>query len=300
MIATSDLASLDSQLQRHQEYHPDILGIGGGDGTVSHTLTKVQDLWGYIPPHLAVYSMGTMNNVAIPLGAYDGLYDTIKRNLGLDTKSVRVAQYVGESSANLHTKNLAPMNINGRLGFNIGFGTVAKMVWLYYGKTKEQFNTGVQESDQQKSGMMQVAGLLMEAFLMLGYPSSAASQFFNQPIGAQIYIDGQRRDRATGIYLASYEQQNTGIFRAVPSPGARSNPGQMEVVMSHGPIQDVITSLPAIMRGKPAKNTQYLYAYELRLESDRAIVAQVDGEFMFGKEFVVRPDAPLRFVSLRS
>ena len=298
VIATPDLSSLDLELQRHQTYQPDVLGIGGGDGTVSHTLTQVQRLWGYIPSNLAVYAMGTMNNVAVPLGACGGLYDTLKRYVGLDTKPVRVAQYIGRSSSSLHTESLAPMNINGRLGFNVGFGTTAKMVWMYYGKSMEQFYAGSQQSEQQKSGMMQVAGLLVEAFRALCNSSSAASQFFNQPLDAAIYIDGQKIEPATGIYLASYEQQNTGIFRAIPSPGARRHPGQMEVVLSRGSIQDVILSLPSLMRGKPGRNMEYIQAKELRIESDKTIIAQVDGEFLCGREFEIRPDAPLKFISL--
>ncbi len=299
VLATSSVPELEEELQRYDAYSPDILGIGGGDGTVSHTLTQVQHLWGYVPPQIAVYAMGTMNNVAVPLGAYDGLYDTLKRYVGLTTKPVHLARYIGTSHPRLRTEKLTPMNINGRLGFNLGFGTTAKMVWRYYGKTMEQFHAGNQTTEQQKSGMMQVAGLLMDAFLALCYPSSATSQFFNQPLNATIYIDGQKIDPATGIYLASYEQQNTGIFRVIPSPGARRNPGQMEVVLSRGSIQDVIVSLPALMRGKPGRNMEYVRAKELRIESDKTIVGQVDGEFMFGKEFVIRPDEPLKFISMR-
>src|SRR3990167_9303993 len=71
VLTTSNLPELEQELQRHDTYSPNILGIGGGDGTVSCTLSKIKKIWGSIPKYVATYAMGTMNNVAIPVGGSD-------------------------------------------------------------------------------------------------------------------------------------------------------------------------------------------------------------------------------------
>lgn len=143
IIATPDLSSLEYHLRRYQEFHPDILGIGGGDGTASQTLTLVQKVWGEIPPYIASYALGTMNNLAIPLGLSDGLVDKLKQRTGIgDTKALQLARYIRESAENeteMNTQNISLLSMNGRYGFNLGMGLVPKLIWLYYGKSIDQY-----------------------------------------------------------------------------------------------------------------------------------------------------------------
>lgn len=322
VLATPSLLKLEQELQRHDDYHPDILGIGGGDGTVSRTLTEIKKIWGYVPEYVASYALGTMNNVAIPTRGSDGLIDTMKRYARIGkTKPVQLAQRIKEmvkKEEEFKTEKMSPLNINGQWGFNVGFGLTAKLVWMYYGRSidqhtrahqmlqqcsSEKYDAVVEKitSEQQKSGMIQAGKTALESINAMYSPSSPVYRFFNQPMKAEIYINGQKMNfdmPPTGIYIASYEQQNVGVFRGTPLPRARAVPGQMEVLISSASMKDIIMSLPAIMRGKSMRNTHYVQARELRLESEQVMIGQVDGEFVFGKEFVIRPDAPLKFISL--
>ena len=324
VLATPNFPELEKELQRHDAYSPDILGIGGGDGTVSRTLTKIKEIWGSIPEYLATYALGTMNNVALPTGGSDGLIDTMKRYARIgNTRPVQLAHYIGktvEREEEFKIEKLAPLNINGQWGFNAGFGITSKLVWMYYGRTAEKYaevQRGLQRISQggydiavkrlapekrEKSGTLRAAKTALDCIYAMYCPSSPINQFFNMLLEVDIYIDGQKMNfevPPTGIYIASYEQQNVGIFRGTPLPHARAVPGSMEVLISSATVKDIVLSLPAIMRGNPMRKTQYRQARELRVESEQVMIGQVDGEFVFGKEFVIRPDEALKFISMR-
>ncbi len=325
VLITPNLDILEQALQDQHDYHPDLLGIGGGDGTFSRTLTAVKAVWGFIPDYIAAYAMGTMNNVAVPLDASDSIRDQVKiRTKWGDTRAVQLAKYIQKTAAAgelPHLEKVTPLNMNGRLGFNLGFGLVPKLVWCYYGRSLEEYSRVEQELQgclpqeyeavfeqmaaenlTRKSGVLQAAKTALHTTMSMFNRSSPVSQFFNQPINAKLYLDGERiyfPIPPTGIYLASYEQQNMGLFRGTPSPGARAIHGMMEVIVTSASVGEIINDLPTIMRGQPLRNTQYFHTPELKIESEQVIIAQMDGEFMAGKEFVIRPDEPLKFISLR-
>lgn len=322
VLATSSLSELELELQQYRDYHPDILGIGGGDGTASRTLTKIQEVWGYLPKYLAVYAMGTMNNVATPLGVSSGFIDKVKQSMGKGkTKPVQLAEYIGKAVSageELNTEKIIPLHINDRLGFNLGFGVVSKLVWMYYNRTIDQYRRAERElercdpreyetlveqivSQEGKSGTWQAAKTALQSIVTVFNPSSPLYQFLNQPLNVRLSLDGQCVESIaplTSIYVASYEQQNVGVFRGKPSPGARAVAGKMEVIISSASPKEIIFSLPAINRGEPMRNTAYVHAQELRLESEQVMMGQVDGELIFGKEFVIRLDKELKCVSL--
>lgn len=325
VLITPNLADLEQQLQEQSDYHPDILGIGGGDGTFSRTLTAVKSVWEFIPDYIAAYAMGTMNNVAVPLDASDSIRDKIKlRTKWGDTRAVQLAKYIKKTAAAgelPHFENITPLNMNGHLGFNLGFGLVPKLVWSYYGRSREQYGRAEQELQgclpqeydavleqvmaekvTRKSGIIPAAKTALQSTLGMFNSSSHVSLFFNQPLDARLYLNGEKIDFSrppTGIYIASYEQQNMGLFRGTPSPGARAIYGMMEVIVTSASVGEIINDLPTIMRGQPIRNTEYLHTSELKIESKQVIIAQMDGEFIMGKEFVIRPDTALKFVSMK-
>lgn len=325
VLITPNLNILEQALLNQRDYNTGLLGIGGGDGTFSRTLTAVKQAWGFIPEYIAAYAMGTMNNVAVPLDASDSIMDKIKLHTKWgDTRAVQLAKYIQKTAAageQPHFENLTPLNMNGRIGFNLGFGLVPKLVWSYYGRSREQYTWAEQELqgclpseyemilDQvvaekaaRKSGVFQALKTALRTTMGMFNHSSPIYQFFNQPLEAKLYLDGQKMEfptPLTGIYLASYEQQNMGLFRGTPSPGARAIPGMMEVLVTSASVGDIINDLPSIIRGQPLRNTQYLHTAELKIESELVMIGQMDGEFVVGKEFTIKPDVPLKFVSLR-
>ena len=340
IVATPDLASLEYQLQKHRDFHPDILGIGGGDGTASQTLSLVHKVWGEFPRYLAPFAMGTMNNWAIPAGASDGLVDKLKLMTGIgDTKPVQVGRYItqcAKAKEEPHTEALALLDVNGRKGFNLGFGIVPKLVWTYYGKSIEQYQqlreelkyakpdeydaifNGISSAQQnlklidivtlaetsRKLGGINAVKAAVTAIKGVLFRSSKEYQFFSQPMNADIYLDGEKvilPSKPLGIYIASYEQSNIGLplIAPRPSPGARSVAGKMEVLLTYATPQEIVNSIPNIFAGKPIQNTHYYHARELRLESETPLIGEVDADFVFGQSFTVKYDQILKLISLK-
>ncbi len=247
IIATPDLDSLEYQLKRYKDYHPDILGIGGGDGTASRTLTLVQKVWGSLPEYIAPYAMGTMNNWAMPFGLNDGLVDKLKQRTGIgDTKAVQLARYIqrsAEQGTAMATSEMALLDVNGRRGFNIGFGLVPKLIWLYYGKTIDQYRQlerelstsapedyesvleGILTERKPWEGLIDVmaSGDLLRGLGTVNAVKTAAAsisgivlrrkkerEFFAEPLAADLYItepDGKERK-------LQLPQPATGIYIA--------------------------------------------------------------------------------------
>ncbi len=161
VITTSDPEYLEFILYKNRDYHPDILGIGGGDGTKSVTLTAVKKIWGYLPKYIAIFASGTNNNCAHTFGLTDGLTDkskkilpsTFKKILRLKTKPIQLARYIQQAvqqGQEIKTEPIDLLDINGKKGFNTGFFIVPKLLWTYYGKSIEQYKKlekAVQECD---------------------------------------------------------------------------------------------------------------------------------------------------------
>ena len=341
ILVTPDLATLEYQLEKHQDYHPDVLGIGGGDGTASQTLTLVQKIWGTLPQYIAPYALGTMNNWAIPSEASDGIIDKIKRSTGFgDTKAVQMAQYlqrIVKAEEKPVTEELTLLDVNGRQGFNLGFGLVPKLVWTYYGKSITQYQALQQELNQstasdyekifagifsarpaeknlidivtasetaKKSGGVNAVKAAMSAIKGVLQPSSKEYHFFSEPLDAEISIDGENvtlPHQPLGIYVASYEQSNIGLpwLCPYPSPEAREIPEKMQVVIPYGQPLDIVTSIPNIFRSQHIKNTRYYHASELRLRSNTPLIGEVDADFIFGREIVIKSGQTVHCLSLK-
>ncbi|HHE67534.1 MAG TPA: hypothetical protein ENL33_00510 [Candidatus Parcubacteria bacterium] len=150
VITTNDPEYLEFVLYKNRDYRPDILGIGGGDGTKTVTLTAVKKIWGYLPPYLAFFASGTNNNCAYTFQLSDGLTDKIKKILPSpikiiaqpQTKPIQLAQYIQKTlqeGGELKTEPLDLLDVNGKKGFNVGFAAVPKLLWTYYGKTIDQY-----------------------------------------------------------------------------------------------------------------------------------------------------------------
>ena len=109
VVTTESLSHLEEILKKNEENQPKIIGLGGGDGTASRTLTLVDKIWGKIPEHIASYPMGTMNNISIFSGVHS-FWDKIKRRIGGKTKPVQLADYISTSIQEdlpLNTKDIA-------------------------------------------------------------------------------------------------------------------------------------------------------------------------------------------------
>ncbi len=142
VMMTPDLATLAPSLRARKNLRPDILGVGGGDGT-ARILSLVEKIWGFLPEYIAPYAMGTMNNYALTFNLSDGFRDKLRHLTGFgDTKAVQLAKYlrdIAERGEEPKTGELGMFKVNGRSAFNAGFGLTPKLLWLYYGKTIDQY-----------------------------------------------------------------------------------------------------------------------------------------------------------------
>ncbi|MBU0457414.1 MAG: diacylglycerol kinase family protein [Nanoarchaeota archaeon] len=344
IIATPSLSYLEELLEEHQTFSPDILGIAGGDGTASRTLTLVRKIWKQFPEYIAPLPMGTMNDYAIPLGLGQGLLGKLKQQMSIeDSPPIRMAEYIrdsAEAGKKLRTRKLALLRVNERSGFNMGFGIVPKLLWLYYGKTIEQHKRLEKELQQassnrherifgrifsernvlddlidivsfgngsRKSGVLNsfragYAGIKGGLLGALGI-QSVENDFFNEELDVEVYVDGNKvklLNPPTAIMTASYRQINLGIegFYPKPVPEAEAVSGKMQVVItSLTPTEIATTQIPKVFRGDHLKNTRYFHAEELRIKAKKPISCLVDGDFTHEKDFLIRYDQPLNFIS---
>ncbi|MBC7530338.1 MAG: hypothetical protein H7318_02105 [Oligoflexus sp.] len=104
---TRDLDHLDETLKSYKAQEISILGINGGDGSISQIITRMVAIYGSKPlPLLAVLRGGTMNLVASQLSITDGPVENIKKLVALV-----------ESKKTLPTQRLSTLKINDIYGF---------------------------------------------------------------------------------------------------------------------------------------------------------------------------------------
>ncbi|MBI2662005.1 hypothetical protein HYX11_00930 [Candidatus Woesearchaeota archaeon] len=235
LVITPNISFLEEVLEEFRTYTPDILGIGGGDGTAAQILTSVEKHWGAIPNLIAPYALGTMNNWVTPFGLSDGLVDKVKKAMGIgETKPLTLARYIAECTQegrNLSTESMGLLDLNGEKGFNFGLGLVPKLVWSYYGKSIAQYqrlegelmqttpdrykqkyeyifsektmlNDMIEIVTNGKGDLLKKTGFVT-AIIMgakgIVYSlrfNSPENAFYREPIHGKIYIDGKKIELA--------------------------------------------------------------------------------------------------------
>ncbi len=106
--------------------------IGGGDGTISRTMTllnKHSDCRTVAP-----LSLGTMNNLAQYYDLHDGALDLIRRRLRLKPSSQQFFEQLCNNDFN--ARPIRPLKINDDIGFNVGTGIVHDLLYNF-NKSKE-------------------------------------------------------------------------------------------------------------------------------------------------------------------
>jgi len=231
LVITPSVVRLEELLEEYKEFHPEILGIGGGDGTAAQTLTSVEKIWGYIPPIIAPYALGTMNNWSLAVGLTDGLVDKIKKGVGIgETKPLTLAHYITEcarSNIMPKTEKLGLFDLNGEKGFNFAIGIATKLMWGYYGREINQYQrleaelahttpdkykwiydricserkvwhdmielmTNGKGDLLKKAGMISAVGTGISGTINSFKPDSVENRFYREPIRGEIYIDGKK------------------------------------------------------------------------------------------------------------
>jgi len=315
-VVTENLSRLEKVINEYKDREITLVGIVGGDGTVMHTRTLLENIWDYCPLY-AFFPEGTMNNVQHTLG------------LSRKDSSVKLARLIVDAACadtlEMHTTSLPSLDINGKKGFNIGFGLIPKLLWLYYGHSAKQYReleealhrcaprlyqakyeevTGKKEEDffdllSKERGLWGIAKAGLR--LLNGSKAGDERYLLHKTVAGEIRFDGKKQtfpQAPSGAYVSSYEEINLGLgkFNPVPSPEANKEKGKFQVVVPYGNPFSIIPQLPKVTNGKKLSNAVYQYISTLELPAER--IAQVDGELILEKGFTVRYDGTRKVIRL--
>ncbi len=322
-IITQSLSQLEKSIEEHKhsilEQGPEktIVGIVGGDGTVMHTRTLIENIWSYTPTY-AFFPEGTMNNIHRAVG------------LGRVNSSVKLAEHmvaiIGTDTLKYYTTSFPSLDINGKKGFNIGFGLIPKLLWLYYGHSAKQYReleealpnckqeeyeakykeiTGKKEADlfdilSKERGLWGAAKTALR--LLNGLRRHTDEQYMlHKPLDGEISYDGEAQsfpEAPLGLYLSCYEEANLGLgnLNPKPTPEARKEKGKFQVVVPYGNPFSIIPELHQVIAGKKLSKAVYNHISLLELPSEK--FAQVDGELVLEKGFKVKYDGERKIICL--
>jgi diacylglycerol kinase (ATP) len=201
----------------------DVLGIVGGDGTVSAVLGAF-GRGGRPLPRLALLRGGTMNTVARGLGVP-----------GRDPPEL-LQTLIGELAAGpLACTSRSTVLVDGREGFLFGMGVMASFLDVY--------------NALPRKGLLGAAQLLGRASLGALTGRGAAEPVI-RPLTARLTLDGRALPEATYQMLAAASVDQVGLGFA-PFHRAPECQGRLHMFAFKGSIQQLVWRLPALHRGTP-------------------------------------------------
>src|SRR3989344_2791538 len=317
LVVTKNLSQLEKVITEYKRGGASMVGIIGGDGTVMHTRTLIENIWSYAPKY-AFFPLVTMNN--------------IHRALGLDRpdSATRLAQHMVTAADNdtlkEYTVSFPSLDVNGRKGFNIGFGLIPKLLWLYYGHTAKQYReleealqnsppkeypakykeiTKKKETDlfdllSEERGLWGAVKTTLR--LMNGLRNYTDERYLlHKPLSGPIRFNGKPQHfpkAPLGIYISCYEEVNLGLGRFNPKPTreAGKEEGKFQTIVPYGNPFLIIPQLPKLMMGEKLSKVIYEQLSSLELPSEK--FAQVDGELILENGFMVRYDGKRKIMTL--
>ncbi|MEE8311732.1 MAG: diacylglycerol kinase family protein [Candidatus Binatia bacterium] len=128
VVATSDLAELDTVLERFRDDGVEIVAVCGGDGSFFHVISRMVPLWGERPlPLLLPLRAGTINNLARTIGARRRRAESMLAHVIKDYRQGRTHEVT--------QRNL--IRVNGEhYGYIVGAGLITNFLSLYYSGRK--------------------------------------------------------------------------------------------------------------------------------------------------------------------
>jgi diacylglycerol kinase family enzyme len=200
------------------------VGIIGGDGTISSTLTALHRAYGDAPlPRLALLRGGTMNTIANALGIPRKQPEELIRRL-LESRSSTVVMR-------------ATIKVEKRLGFLFCSAAMVGFLHVLYG-TRERGQGSLRALSLLAKGSWQAltGGELIEKI--------------ETPLAATIRLDGEEHPQRRYTVLAAGTVEQIGLgFR--PFPRAAECEDQFQIFAFHGSMQLLARQLPRIRRGLP-------------------------------------------------
>lgn len=305
-MVTSTPAELRGILQRYQHRLPDILGIGGGDGTASLVLTEARNVWKSLPSYIVPFPCGTVGNYVAEFGLSTTITDKIKKKLHLPgTKSIQTAQYLVQTinqQKPLHSEPLDLLDINGTKGFTFGLGIVPKILWLYYGGSITEYHEHTQHTKpvHLHAGPWYSLWTLFRIILLGPLPFGSLHQFLTSHTTVRVHVHRKIRTISfLALIAASHEYISLGVNNLAlrPTYRAREKLGKFHAVWYPLTLWQALRQLFKLLAGKHLQGSQEVLTSSFSITADQPLVYQVDGELLVDKKITVKYDQTLRIVS---
>ena len=231
---------------------PRVVAIAGGDGTVTHTVTALDEAFaGQLPP-LALLGGGAYDSLA-PLGGRGDAEDRLKK----------IAEALA-SGAELKLRERDTLRVEGRCGFRFGVGLPVRFIEAIY-------QTG-------RQGPLASSRLLLRAVLSSLRRGPFARKLF-APMDLRVTLDGDEWPRVTifGLVCSTVAEAGLGLKpfrRATEQPGAFQALG-----LTAGP-REFALELPRLFAGLHARRDRLIEGVGEKLDlSARAPLSWLlDGE----------------------
>lgn len=273
---TRDLDHLDETLKLYRDKDISILGINGGDGSISQILTRMIAIYGDKRlPLLAALRGGTMNLIASQLGVTEGPVENIRR---------LVAHYRSQNA--LPTQRLSTLKINEIYGFLYADQTATAMLEEFYRK---------------KSGNLGAAWLatkVVSSFLVKGELINRLVK--PHPLVARFKPAGYLDRPVLGCFAGTITKFPLG-FPFLPL--ARRYPGHFQVTAITSSAEKLLWNMAPILllqrEGRSIGKESFCVRQALLNYRDAAHFT-VDGEIYIAEDGRIQIEAgpSLRFVSL--
>lgn len=257
---TNNLKGLRDTIVNFRERDIDILGIDGGDGSISVALnTVVEEYQGRPLPQIAVLGGGTMNVVSAQLSQKNSHKDRCKSLLG-----------IASSEESYKTKKLDSLSVEGRCGF------------LY---TDQSFVRLLNKFYEVKGGKAKALGFCLKVI----WSGLLQNPFFKKHVENQVVrvLNGTTEvmnEKTLGIFVATIEKLPLGIPFL---PQISNAGGACNLVSINCDAKKVIQRLPFLMlsnRNSSHKEKFVCHGNALEIQYSQKTIYTLDGEIFTAKE----------------
>lgn len=253
-VTTHNLDDLRRTAEIFKATGIDILGINGGDGTISVTLTTFVEVYGAVPlPNIAILRGGTMNTVARGLGIQGTPHELL-----LDITS---RYLLGEPLAVVERPIL---RVGDRCGFIFGNGAIANFLEAYYATGRPSPLTG--------------ATTLIHAVGSSLVRGPFARELFRRFRG-RVTVDGTTWPVDDFLTLTAATVPEVGLgFR--PFTRCLERAGHFELLGIHCSPLALVQELPDVYLGRPLRTGKCIgaLARAALIESDDEFSYTIDGD----------------------
>jgi diacylglycerol kinase family enzyme len=241
VIPTSRLEDVGPALKSLRERGVSLLGLVGGDGTLSGSLTELVESWPRPWPAILVTRGGTVNTIAAALGARGSPASSVRRLLregGRPRETVReILRVEAERSA-------------ARCGFIFGNGLATRWLQAYYAEPVH--------------GAQAASRVLAHAVRSAAVGGDFARSLF-EPFTARLSLDGEAvRERSFRVIGASTIRDVGLGFRPFLSAG--SAPGRFHLLHTDAAPARFVLDLPWLWLGRDAPNSSLSHHQAARAE----------------------------------